>query len=88
MTHSQIINILKNEVLETYPSDGINIVIPSESDYPYQLTTTENELQTLNNSTLNDNYMSIINLKDCESLIKEVYLLLLNINSKNICMIF
>ena len=73
MTHSQIINILKNEVLETYPSDGINIVIPSESDYSYQLTTTENELQTLNNSTLNDNYMSIINLKDCESLIKEVY---------------
>ena len=76
MTSSEIINILKNEVLETYPSYGINIVIPSQSNdsnYLFQITTTENELQTLQNLTLNEFGMSIINLKECESLLKEVY---------------
>ena len=73
MTSSEIVNKVKNEVLETYPTDGINIIIPAESNYVFQLTTTHNELQTLNGSLLNNNAISMINLKGCESLLKKTY---------------
>ena len=71
MTNTEIKNVLKNEVLETYPINGINIIIPSESNYTFQLTTTTNEYKTINNSLLNDNDMSMLNLKKCESLLKQ-----------------
>ena len=73
MTYTEIIDQLKNEVLETYPPNGINIVIPTQSNYSFQLTSTANELKTLNNSQLNNNAMSIINLKGCENLLKAIY---------------
>ena len=71
MTNNEIKNILKNEVLETYPLNGINIVIPTESYYTFQLTTTSNEYKSLNGSLSNDNDMSMINIKRCESLLKQ-----------------
>ena len=39
--------------------------------YTLQLTNTNNELLTSNGSLLNDNAMSMVNLKGCESLLKE-----------------
>ena len=72
MTHNEIIDKIKNEVLETYPINGINIIIPTQSNFSFQLTSTSNELKLLNNSfSNNNNNMSIINLKDCEYLLRE-----------------
>ena len=71
MTISEILNKVKNEVIETYPTNGISIIIPAESNYTLQLTNTNNELLTLNGSLLNDNAMYMVNLKGCESLLKE-----------------
>ena len=71
MTNSEIIIKLKNEVLETYPPNGINIVIPTQSNYLFQLTSTNNELKSINGSLINNNSMSIINLNKCESKLKK-----------------
>ena len=75
MTNRQIIDKIKSEVLETYPPDGINIVIPSEFNYVFQLTTSINELKSLNesNTIIEGNDLPVINLKECESLLKEFY---------------
>ena len=69
MTSNDIANKVKNEVLETYPQDGINIVIPAKDNYAFQLTSSSNELNAHNNGQ-EDSQMSVINLKDCESLLK------------------
>ena len=73
MTYSQIINKLKSEVLDTYPTDGINIVIPAYSNYSFQLTSSSNEIKTLKGLLKNENDMSMIDLKDCESKLKKAY---------------
>ena len=71
MTNDDIIDKVKGEVLETYPQDGINIVIPAQKNYSFQLTSTSNEMKSFNNYELtgNANRMSIINLDECESLL-------------------
>ena len=71
MTSSDIANKVKNEVLETYPQDGINIVIPANDNYAFQLTSTSNELEAFGNNMQNDNGLSIINLNHCEQLLKQ-----------------
>ena len=73
MTHKDIITKIKDEVLHTYPPDGINIVIYDDTDYAVQLTSSFNEIQTLDGALINLNGMSIINLKECESLLKQIY---------------
>jgi hypothetical protein len=73
MTYSEILTKIKNEVLETYPPEGINIVLPSINDYAVQLTSTDNEMKTLNRQLINEYDMSIINLKECETLLKTTY---------------
>ena len=73
MTYNEILTKIKNQVLETYPPNGINIVLPSITDYAIQLTSSDNELRTLNGQLLNEYDMSIINLKECESLLKSTY---------------
>jgi hypothetical protein len=69
MTSDDIANKVKGEVLDTYPQDGINIVIPAPDNYAFQLTSSSNELNAHNNGQ-EDSQMSVINLKDCESLLK------------------
>ena len=73
MTYSEIIDKLKIEVLDTYPTDGINIVIPASSNYSFQLTSSSNEIKTIKGELINDNDMSMIDLKDCESLLKKAF---------------
>ena len=68
MTSSDIEAKVKNEVLDTYPQDGISITIPAQDNYAFQLTSTSNELNTFQD--VGDNGMSIINLGGCESLLK------------------
>ena len=57
--------------LDTYPEDGISIKIPAPDDFAFQLTSTSNELLALRNTE--DNGLSIINLGDCENLLKQQY---------------
>jgi len=72
MTSNDIASKVKNEVLDTYPQDGVNIVIPAPDNYAFQLTSTSNEMRTFQaNELLEDNRMSVINLNDCERLLKE-----------------
>jgi hypothetical protein len=71
MTNDDIINKVKDEVLETYPQNGINIVIPAQNNYAFQLTSSSNEIQSFNNNGDSDSRMSMINLKNCESLLKQ-----------------
>ena len=70
MTSNDIANKVKNEVLDTYPQDGINIVIPAKDNYAFQLTSSSNELNAYNDGD-EDSQMSIINLRSCESLLKQ-----------------
>ena len=37
MTNDDIIDKVKGEVLETYPQDGINIVIPAQKNYSFSV---------------------------------------------------
>ena len=71
MTSNEIEAKVKNEVLDTYPDDGISIKIPAPDDFAFQLTSTSNELLALLNP--NGDGLSIINLGDCENLIKQQY---------------
>ena len=73
MTNNDIIDKVKNEVLETYPQDGINIVIPSKDNYAFQLTSSSNEINNFYTQDLNNNQMSIFNLSNCETLLKSHY---------------
>ena len=78
MTSNDIINKIKNELLDTYPQNGINLVIPSKDNYAFQLTTSSNELNSLNED--NQNGMSIINFGACENLLKQCYGIAKNIS--------
>jgi len=71
MENKDIYNKIKNEVLKTYPQNGIDIVIPGKSDYSIQLTTTSNELQSLYQK--NNTETPIINFTNCDNLLKQVY---------------
>ena len=73
MTNDDIINKVKDEVLETYPQNGINIVIPAQNNYAFQLTSSSNEIQSFNNNGDSDSGMSMFNLKNCENLLKTEY---------------
>ena len=60
-----------NEVIETYPSiDGNNLVIEGKANSVFQLTTTDNEIDTFNGNYENSYNLSIIDLNECESLLK------------------
>ena len=78
MENKDIYNKIKNEVLDTYPKDGINIVIPGKLNSAIQLTSTTNEFNSLHNSNkthlleMNQN-MSMIDFKDCEASLKKAY---------------
>ena len=54
MTNDDIINKVKGEVLETYPQNGKNIVIPAQNNYAFQLTSSSNEIKSVNNNGDND----------------------------------
>jgi hypothetical protein len=69
MTSNAIVNKVKNEVLDTYPQDGIDIVIPAPDNFAFQLTSSSNELTSLEEG--NDNGMSKIKFGDCENLLRE-----------------
>ena len=81
-TNSEIYNKIKNELLQTYPSDGGSVVIEGENNYVFQITTGENELNSINEG--NNNNLSMIDLGDCADLLKQEY----NISDEDNLIIF
>ena len=57
MTSNDIESKVKNEVLDTYPQDGISITIPTQDNFAFQLTSASNELTKIQNTI--DNSMSV-----------------------------
>ena len=67
LTQEESYNKIKNELVKTYPSDGHSIKIPVEDDYAFQVTTTSNENDFLQND---DNGLSILEFGNCENILK------------------
>ena len=64
LTNFGILNKLKDEMLRTYPQNGINVQIGALNGYAFQLSNSLSQLAS------NDNTFSNIDLGECESLIK------------------
>lgn len=71
MTNIDIYNIIKKEILSSYPKNGQSVVIHAKDDYVFHVTNNINELSTLNGSLVNGYNLSIIDLAECESAIRE-----------------
>ena len=63
-------NLIIKDILKTYQSDGESIVIEGADNYVFQITTSENELDILNGENDNKYNLSIIDLGECEQLLK------------------
>ena len=79
--NSEIYYILINNILYTYSSENNkNIIIEGEDDIIFQITNEKNELELLKNNNFSNDYnSSIIDLAECELLLKDKY----NINKNN-----
>lgn len=66
-----IYNKIKNGNIQTYPENGQSVLIEGKNNYIFQITTDDNEVSTLNGNLENKIYMSIIDLGECENLLKK-----------------
>ena len=69
---TEIYSKLKNELIKSFPSNGESIVVEAE-DYAFHLTTNENEINTLNGNLENKHNLSMIDLGECESILRQEY---------------
>ena len=58
---------IKEELIQTYPSNGESLIIETNSNSTFQVTTTSNE----NDALKEQNGLSIIDLGTCEQTLKE-----------------
>ena len=66
-------NILNNIILSSYSPEGKNSIIIQRSDNViYHVTNSKNELELLKNKNVNSN-ISIIDLGECENILREKY---------------
>ena len=61
------------ELIQTYPADGESIVVKGEDEYAFQVTTTKNELDSLDGIYINEYNLSMIDMAECENLIRGTY---------------
>ena len=72
--NAEIYNILKNNILSTYSAEnGKNIIVEGHDDTIFQITNGKNELELLKSNLSDDYNMSIIDLAECETLLKDEY---------------
>ena len=72
--NSGIYNIIRNNMLAASSRNDKMQIIGGENNTIYQITKNKNELDLLENENLSDNYtLSIIDLGECESILKESY---------------
>ena len=67
----ELYSIIISELIKEYPNNGTNVVIEGEDNYAFQLTTTENEKKTINGEYGNNYNLSMIDLGECEDLLKK-----------------
>ena len=67
LNSSESYHKIKTELVKTFPSDGKSVVIQIDKDSSYQVTSTRNELDSLNAK----DGLSVIELLDCERILKE-----------------
>ena len=68
--NTEIYNKIKNEIIKTYPLNGESVVIKAEDNYIFQVTTEENEINTFNGKYENAYNLSMIDLDECQMLLK------------------
>ena len=78
--NTEIYNKIKNEIIQTYPTNGESVVIKGKDNYIFQITTDDNEINTLNGNYENEYNLSVIDLDECEILLKKNIILMKMIN--------
>ena len=72
--NTEIYNIIRDFILQEYSSDSEKSqVIEGQDDIIYQITTGKNELELLNGNISEDYNLSIIDLGECETILREAY---------------
>ena len=72
--NSNFYDLLYNIILQSYePKEGKLLTIQRNDDIIYQITNSKNELELLKNLSNNINNISIIDLGQCESILRETY---------------
>ena len=69
LTDEEIYIKIKKDILSTYPTDGISIKLNGSDEYTFQLTNTFNDNNTMNIENAN----SVIDLGDCETILRGIY---------------
>ena len=70
-SNTDIYNLIKKEIIPSYPPNGESIVIPGIDNYVFQVTNNINELSTINGSLINGYNLSMIDLAKCEDALRE-----------------
>ena len=69
-----IYNIIKEDILPSYdPENDFEIISEAADDTIFQIITSKNQLKALMNSSLNDYNLSILDISNCETILKEKY---------------
>ena len=63
---------MKSEIIKNYQVDGESIVLEADDNYVFQITTGENEKNSLNGNYDNKYNLSMIDLGYCKTLLKKV----------------
>ena len=73
--NTEIYDVIRNQILSEYsPDNNKSQIIEGVDNIIYQITTEKNEIELLKNGDLSDNYsLSIIDLGECESILKKEY---------------
>ena len=69
----KIYDIIKTQIIENYPSDAENLIIKTDDNFIFQLTTISNEQNLINEDANNDYNLSMIDLEDCIKSLKDEY---------------
>ena len=65
--------ILENLLPSFEPDNDIEIVSEAADDVIFQITTSKNQLKALTNSSMNNYNLSILDISNCEAILKEKY---------------
>ena len=72
--NTMIYNIIKENLLPSFdPKKYSEIISEAADDEVFQITTSKNQLKALTNSSLNNYNLSILDISNCESILKEKY---------------
>ena len=72
--NSMIYNIIKENLLPSFdPENDFEIISEAVDDVVFQITTAKNQLKALNNISLNNYNLSILDISNCETVLKDKY---------------